>query len=274
MSIQDQLIYAIQTGYNVHLLCYLLSLKDADGRQWAAKAMCAAAEKGSGIDDCNIEGCRLLWGKLSRRAQKKYFAAKISSHQGSALGVASYGGNLKMVRLFIEEFEWNINQTVHHGHTPMYDAAKLLEVARFLLDNGADPHGGRHGSLWFAVRQDNTEVTQLLLVEYHANPNLNRRSWFEDEEAGQRYDPRNTDLAIQHGNEEILYMLLEHGAFVGHFINVRKGTSLNVFICKRNKSRAAKLSISSVLVEHAKEDHGYRNFYASYFRVCNQADGH
>jgi Ankyrin repeats (3 copies) len=158
-----------------------------------------------------------------------------------------------VVRLFIQEFKWNINQENIYGVTPLCRAAENVEMARFLLENGANVnHGGEFGPLSGAVGTNNAELVRFLLVEYQANPNLNRRP-VEFEDTIRRGYLRITDSAIRNGNAAILRMLLERGAFVGHINLAHVETSLNVLLCDRLPSGDTKRTIASMLVEHAKE---------------------
>jgi hypothetical protein len=77
-------------------------------------------------------------------------------------------------------------------------------------------------------------------VEYHANPNLNRGPV-----ANRQGDPHhsNNDNAIMAPNAEIVRILLQHGAFVGHVLDTHNGTALNVLLFYHEKSLETKLSI-------------------------------
>jgi ankyrin repeat protein len=119
-------------------------------------------------------------------------------------------------------------------------------MAPLLLKNGANPNRGgsidllpnaKLGPLFFAISNDNVRLVRSLL-RYHADPNYgNRRPAPEEEERinkenaeheaiqpppwrshcywDQLKSPRNTDVAIYHGNAKILRLLLDHGAYVG-----------------------------------------------------------
>jgi ankyrin repeat protein len=206
-----------------------------------------------------VEACRFLWAKLSRQGKSIYLEAR--KNQYDHLHQAVVYGRLDVVRLFIQEFQWNINALTRDGFSPLCFAITNLEMARFLLENGANVnHGGSDfdGPLTAAVRHNNEEVVRLLLVEYQANPNLNRRRPVVEQDASRQLQeiyPRNTDLAILNGNAEILRLLLEHGAFVENTIDSRCGrSSLSRLLCDFYTSRETKLSICHLLVEHAKKD--------------------
>jgi ankyrin repeat protein len=174
-------------------------------------------------------------------------------------------GHFDIVRFFIDECDFCVNYygLGPNGATPLYFATNSEEMSRLLLKNGANPDlagtMGRSGSraaefgpLYLAVRGNNTAVARLLLVEYHANPNLNHKP---EDDCRKSWCPRNTDLAIMHGNAEMLRMLLEHGALVRlrNFSDLSRdfGTYLNILLRNVEKSRETKLSICRLLVEHA-----------------------
>jgi ankyrin repeat protein len=190
--INDHFRHAIESGDMATLREMIFSLQDAVGDLVVAddhihEALFDATLSGS------VEACRLLWGKLSWRGKRLYFAAHHSSCN-APLHEAASTGDLDIVRLFIKEFKWHINQKDSLHMTPL-SRAEHLETARFLLENGANVNqGGEYGPLWYAVRQNNTEVSRLLLVEYEADPNLNRRRPGDEEVAGRQL-PRQCHFA-------------------------------------------------------------------------------
>ena len=150
--------------------------------------------------------------------------------------------------MFIDEFKIDINQLNVEFATPLNIAHQHLEMARFLLDNGANANlGGIFGPIWHAVRFNNMAMVHLLL-QYRADPNRNRPP-IDNVPA-----PRNTDMAIQHGYAEVLRMLLQHGAYVAYRKNPFFGTPLNLLLRSQRQSRETKLDICRILVEHAKND--------------------
>ncbi|ESZ93263.1 ankyrin 2,3/unc44 [Sclerotinia borealis F-4128] len=92
-----------------------------------------------------------------------------------ALIRAAMDGNFLIVKLLCEEGNVNLNARDEHGTTALCYAAKLkgkdtspefgIEMARFLLDKGADPNicGEDEGPLHGAALQDHPEMLQLLL---------------------------------------------------------------------------------------------------------------
>jgi hypothetical protein len=228
-----------------------------------------AAKRGYGLTietACRLEGCRLLWGKLSQRGKRRYFQPTIDGY--GARHIAANWRRFDLVRLFIQEFKWNINQENEYGHALLFEAVHNgytsltpivtpdLEMARFLLENGANvDQGGKYGPFWFAVKQDNIEACHLLLAEYHANANLHRKPVNTEDGNLHQHGLRHTHLAIQNGNAEILRLLLEHGAFVGYrFVSNHAGTSLSVLLSSQDKNHETKFAISRILIKHAKED--------------------
>jgi Ankyrin repeats (3 copies) len=213
-------------------------------------ALEAAAREGS------VEACRFLWKRLSRAGKQRYFAATCCSFP-SPIYAAICEGQLAVVCLFFEEFKWNINQTIRFGDTPLATTVfkNNLEMSRFLLQHGANPNLGErhHNALRIAVYSNSVELARLLLVEYHANPNLHGPS---SSTTDQVLYPRNTDAAIRIGYAEILRMLLDHGALLQiDKFNGRtsRKTTLNELLGDSHKTRETKLAICQVLNEHAKK---------------------
>jgi hypothetical protein len=76
------------------------------------EALSVAAKAGS------VGSCRLLWGGFSRRGRRRYFTTTITLP--CPLHAAAWCWQLlDIVRLSIEEFKWNINQTDGSGNTPL-----------------------------------------------------------------------------------------------------------------------------------------------------------
>jgi ankyrin repeat protein len=234
----------------------ILSHEDDGGRPSVMNSDIVKAFEWAAMDH-HIEACRILWEKLSMRGKQEYFFGATTGSLGiRSLGNLHQAANWgRIVRFLVEECKVNVNQINRYGDTPLSYAIPQLATSRFLLEHGADPNqGGPYGPLGNAVHQNHTELCRLLLVEYQAKPNLNRKS--DDEgDANQVRKLRNTDIAIRNGSTEILRILLEHGAFVGYrILDELNGTSLNVLLRNNQKCRKTKLSICRLLVEHAKED--------------------
>jgi ankyrin repeat protein len=164
--------------------------------------------------------------------------------------------------LFIDEFKMNINQLNDERATPLYFAHQHLEMARFLLENGANANEGAvFGPISDAVRLNNMAMVHLLL-QYRADPNKNRLP------IDKVPAPRNTDMAIQYGYAEILRMLLQHGAIVAYRQNPHFGTPLNILLRRQQQSRETKLDICRILVEHAKNDPATATFMNATFEFA------
>jgi ankyrin repeat protein len=185
-----QLSAAINAGDLVHLRTILLQKK---GKRHIVTdhflhyALYEATQKGS------VESCRLLWERLSEDGKGKYFADKSINDaiSGSLLHTAVIFGQLKVVRFFIEECNFNINQKDRIGRTPLFYARRSVELTGYLLEHGADVNLYK-GTLTYAVETRRTEIGRLLL-RHGAVPN---RECFH--------------RAIHRGNAEILSILLEH----------------------------------------------------------------
>ncbi|KAJ7291196.1 ankyrin repeat-containing domain protein [Mycena rebaudengoi] len=114
--------------------------------------------------------------------------ADVHGGNNGALRAASKAGNTEVVQLLLENGA-NVNAVSEHtgsileaaaswDGSPIYSedeegakaAMHRLTHVRFLLNNGADVHGGNNGALRAAAKAGNTEVVQLLL-ENGANIN-------------------------------------------------------------------------------------------------------
>jgi ankyrin repeat protein len=200
MSFALELIAATREA-NLENLRELLSKKDHRGRYNVTdhdirRALYEAASVGG-----SVEACRLLWERLSH-FEKQMYGSIYMSRCGSPLHHAVRRGQLELVRLFIEEFQWNIDQANLGHETPLLLATNSEALTRYLLENGANVDTGLpYGPLYKAVWANRTEVARLLLVEYEADPNLYRRPVHEEEDyLNRERDLRITDVAIQKGN--------------------------------------------------------------------------
>jgi ankyrin repeat protein len=220
------------------------------------------------------EACRLLWTRMSPRGKQEYFASKQTvSNCRYSLHEAVRSGNCEMVRLFLEEFKFNVNQKDNVENTPLCYAAisSNEEMSRLLLEAGAHVNrGGKPpmyglpevGPLWLAVRHGTaTPAMARLLLQHGADFNWNywSRPGCNDDSA---IYLRTTDLAIQNGYAEILALLLEHGAIVGNHFG-ECATSLNILLCAApvasptrtsTSQQEVKLAVCRLLVEHAERD--------------------
>jgi ankyrin repeat protein len=230
-----------------------------------------------------VESCRILWNGLGKRAKQIYTksldsptrtnrSSSTSSSINYPLHSAVYLGRFEIVRLFIQEFHWNVNQTNGLGHTPLSCAINNVEMTRFLLQNGANANvrgGGVRGNcspLVHAVEQNSIDVVRLLL-ENGADPNQKQyRGPVDDEDdvENQRGTCSRTahtrcrpiDIVIQNGHAEILSLLFQCGALVGYHndndnkdsVTTTRSTSLNRLLHDSDKSRETKLVICHMLV--------------------------
>jgi ankyrin repeat protein len=294
----EELHDAIRTG-NLVKLRKLVSPYVIDGhlvkhsavtRQHINIALFYAVYKGC------VESCRILWKHgLGKRAKQGSMASPLSSlstknkDDGSnkshcsnyPLHSAVCLGRLEIVRLFVQEFRWNVNQANGHGNTPLSCSVNNVDMTRFLLQNGANANGDCRGfgggcevqsssPLLVAVHANSPPVVRLLL-EHGADPNLHRLRSAKDAENHQPgtstiAHSRCIDIAIQKGNPDIVSLLIHYGALVerGFDGNDKKhmsmphhdkagiyATSLNHLLCDQDKSRETKLVICRRLVEHS-----------------------
>ena len=178
----------------------------------------------------HVESCRLLWPRLSQAAKQKYTTVEGSSNMKpffeNPLVQAAHQGHLEVVRFFILDCNFSVNQEIsgpvggHHRkrcYSPALGAAistatnTRVEIARLLLENGADPHTGVAYSHIFAATEFGDIDMVRLLLEHGADPKID--SIFD---RVYEYDERrNTDLAIDGCRADILQLLLERGAEVG-----------------------------------------------------------
>ena len=135
-----------------------------------------------------------------------------------------------------------------------------------LEHGGADVNrGGRYGPIYSAVCHGNADVVALLL-QHKADPNFHRKSASEEAlhfpSTGNGERPRCTDMAIENGYLEILSMLLQHGAYVGHdfrtFSVKGGGTALNRLLLNDQDQHSLKtiLDISALSVHHTSWNSG------------------
>lgn len=127
----------------------------------------------------------------------------------SPLRTAIETGELSKVRMLIEKDKGIINEFIHDSRadksSPLMIACKngALEIAKYLLDSGADPNLQRNGGplpIIFAANKGSKEIVELLIV------------------SGADVDGRTTTgatalvNAAALGRLEIAKVLLEHGA--------------------------------------------------------------
>jgi hypothetical protein len=247
MTFAQELIYAVLEGA-VQRIRELLSQVNQRGRHDGdiqAALLAAAHQAHVG----NVEVCRLLWEKLSMRGKKRYRASKSSKHFSECpLMLALQYGRMELVRLFVQEFKFNVNQK-NINCTPLCMALELQsldhhvtdaqrqELALFLLENGAKVnHFVKLSALTNAVQREYTELVRILLVDYRANATYH-----------------DAETALLDGNAEILRMLLEHGAVLVIYGRPLR-TSLSKILVRNTASRTRemKLAICQVLCEHAQ----------------------
>ena len=133
-------------------------------------------------------------------------------------------GNLSEVRAIVEANPDAVNRSVNPSHAsggvgmdhyPLTGAvgAQQLEIAKYLLENGADPntpfrlkdysHLDHGAPMELAVRNGNVELVNLLL-DYGASPNTSRHACSNA-----------VQTAIDFGNDQLLQLLLDNGGVIG-----------------------------------------------------------
>jgi ankyrin repeat protein len=226
-----------------------------------------------------VEACRLLWQKLSPSAKEKYTDADEFPALKSPLHLAARGDHRDVVRLFVEEYHFNVNQFDPCGRTPLHYAVKEYDgdehpLSRFLLENGANVNmtrgAHRKSILDWAVYYSNTSLVRLLLFEYGADPMITCGPInHEQEMSGVNGWGPITSTAITNGDEEILRMLLEKGAYVGHSDICAHVLSYMVN-GQPHRSRDTKLSICRMFVEHGRHQTGTAALLQATFRKAIQ----
>jgi hypothetical protein len=104
IGIKHLLIDAIRAGELDTIRVILSQEHDEDGLPEATDDdIHKALEEGG-----SVEACRLLWERLTSSEKEMYFAEEIDAI-GPLHWAANYG-HLHVVRLFVKEFNWNINQ--------------------------------------------------------------------------------------------------------------------------------------------------------------------
>jgi ankyrin repeat protein len=285
MSAQDatlaqQLEAAILAGDEAGLVRFLreiVSEHGADLDPVLHSALFKAVRRGR-----SVETCRLLWKTLSPRGKQKYFVSDTVSCK-RPLHVAVEKNHFAIVRLLVEECHFNINQKDCVGDTPLCCARYSGEALnRYLLENGAHVNRGgtmegrgtpTFGPLWFAVNDGNRVLVDLLL-EHGADPNFNRRMPATNEYnyRNRQEHSRTTDMAIQHGDAELLATLIQHGAYVGSFYCIRyvtdRYTSANMLLRDHLKNLEVKLAVCRILVEHAERDRATAVYLKASFDIA------
>jgi ankyrin repeat protein len=229
----------------------------ADGHQHSAMKAC----------------CGILFAQLSTAATRKYFRKQWPRglKTTSPLHEAAENGNLALVRFFIEELKFNINQMDHGGNTPLYHAAKypyklysnrqgiydtkveFVQMVRFLLEEGADPNlvsetgnfDERYYPLYQALKgesENHVYMQQIirLLLQYGADPNCGLK-YDEHSPAGLGRRLLQIDCIIWNGNSNIVDALLQYGAFLPastpNVLRQDEGTALNRFFPSTHQVR-------------------------------------
>jgi Ankyrin repeats (3 copies) len=234
---RHQLLLAIDAGYLEGLRAILSQQQDG----WLVvteedieTALVHAVRYG------HVQACRVLWQSLRPSEKQVYLETRVFGIV-SVLHEATQRGHLEVVRFFIEECGFNVNQEDRGMNTALFYAYNSAEITGYLLEKGANVE---EGSLYNAARHGgNADVVRLLLL-HGADPGHPRLA----DEAG---------LAIQNGNVELLEVLLEDDAVVSPDALRRNNgsTALNVLLQHDNVARESKLDIAFMLVEHAKRNY-------------------
>jgi Ankyrin repeats (3 copies) len=164
--------------------------------------------------------CRFLCRRLSPGLREKYAADHRPDNSSSPLIVAVKNNQLAVVRFFVEECNFNVNQ-IHNKFATALHNARDSELCRLLLENGADPNLYCDiGStvINHAIYYENASIIRLLL-DYGADPNVDCRIEQDGGHDDDNYHHRTIEYAINVGNVEIVRMLLHHGACVRRRLN-------------------------------------------------------
>jgi ankyrin repeat protein len=244
--------------------------------------------------------CEILYQQLSTAGKKKYVAKQWNGVSfASPLHVAAEEGSLELVRLFIEELKFNINQMDYGGHTPLCHATPLnirlfdapwtsVKMIRFLLEEGADPNivsdtKNVYGYPLHRILQrergytPNTELIARLLLEYGADPNLSLK--YDDFPEDCRRDWLQIEHVIGRGHTTMVDVFLQHGAFLArgrpHIIvyTTEQGTVLNGFMSNFRFTPKMKRSMCRVLVKHAKSNETVAQFLRVSLLHVNDFEG-
>ena len=148
--------------------------------------------KGANVNTKNNEGVTPLHG-----------ASAIVGTPGSA------SADFDLVQLLIARGA-DVNAQDNYGRTPLRWAVGTLEIARFLIEHGADVNTSAEGStvLHFAITYDsNDELSKLLIL---SGAKLNRKDNLGNSEL---------HLAAMRGFADVIRLLVKHGANVNAMNN-------------------------------------------------------
>jgi ankyrin repeat protein len=125
----------------------------------------------------------------------------------SALFAAALRGHLAVVQMLVEKWHAAINIQTKQGTTPLYHACEhgRVEVARYLLDHGADVNlGSENGWRPVHVAVDNAKLLDLL---------LSRGAKIEVKVAAAKdYTPLHLAVSVSKPESAVITMLLDKGA--------------------------------------------------------------
>ncbi len=146
---------------------------------------------------------------------KKYFAkgadpdARTSSDHEPLFFHAVGTGNIEMINAFLDAGSDIMQTDSSNGFSAIHaavisgDYATILFMMARMVEEGADYHSLLQEALFTAIRNENLELTRLIL-ESGANPNGD--TWH-----GRRFYPPLLE-AVRVGNKKIAELLIEYGA--------------------------------------------------------------
>jgi len=169
----------------------LLNRRDADGRTPLHRAVRGAAhqsialllDRGADLKATDRTGAEAIdlavWCRNTLRRESDFQTARLLLSRGSSydLTIAAALGDLDRVTALLHQNPASIGEARQNGQRPLSSAVKFghREIARLLLDGGADPNwpefDAPHGAaLHTAARAGDRELVELLLA-HGADPN-------------------------------------------------------------------------------------------------------
>ncbi len=125
-------------------------------RQGNAEAAAALLDVGAKINEVNADGSTAL---LLAAINGHFDVAKLLVERGADVNIASVDGTTPLYAVF--NIQW-ARKTLHPQPTTKYEKTHYLELAKVILDKGADPNAKLKKDLWyngFGFALDSTNAT-------------------------------------------------------------------------------------------------------------------